>query len=55
MNDWKATAQRLGGISRSLVFALWASGELPSVKVRNRRFSTDRQLDSYIAKLEAND
>lgn len=52
MNDWKATADRLGGVSRSMVFALWKSGELPSVTVRSRRFSTDKQISDYIAKLE---
>lgn len=53
MNDWKATADKLGGVSRSTVFALWKSGELPSVTVRSRRFSTDRQIGDYIARLES--
>lgn len=53
MNDWKATAAKLGGVGRSLVFALWASGQLGSVKIGKRRFSTDRQIDAYIARLEA--
>lgn len=53
MNPWEATASKLGGISRALVFRLWASGELGSVKVGRRRMSTDRQIAEYIAKLEA--
>lgn len=53
MNDWKATGARLGGVSRSTVFALWLSGELGSVKVGKRRFSTDRQIEQYIERLEA--
>jgi hypothetical protein len=54
MNDWKATALKLGGISRSLVFALWASGELGSVQVGSRRrFSTDAQIADYVRRLEA--
>jgi hypothetical protein len=28
MNDWKATATKLGGIGRSMVFSLWASEQL---------------------------
>lgn len=52
MNDWEATAVRLGGISRSVVFQLWAAGELGSVKIGRRRFSTDTQISDYIRKLE---
>lgn len=52
MNDWAATAARIGGISRPLVYRLWKSGELPSVRIRKRRFSTDRQIDEYITRLE---
>lgn len=53
MNDWEATAAELGGISRSLVFELWKTGALGSVKIGRRRFSTDAQIKAYIAKLEA--
>lgn len=53
MNDYKAVGAKLGGISRSLVFQLWRDGELGSVKIGSRRFSTDRQLADFIAKLEA--
>lgn len=52
MNDWAATAAKLGGLSRSTVFGLWTSGELPSVRVGRRRFSTDKQIDEYIHGLE---
>jgi hypothetical protein len=52
VNDWKATSSKLGGICRSLVFQLWATGELGSVTIGRRRFSTDQQIDSYIQRLE---
>lgn len=52
MNDWKATGLKLGGIGRSTVFGLWASGALGSVTIGSRRFSTDRQIAEYIAALE---
>lgn len=52
MNDWKATAGKLGGVGRSTVFELWASGELGSVTIGRRRFSTDSQIDQYIRHLE---
>lgn len=52
MNDHKAVGVKLGGISRSTVFGLWASGELPSVKIGKRRFSTDKQIEDYISRLE---
>ncbi|MFV8312170.1 hypothetical protein [Mycobacteroides chelonae] len=53
MNDWKATAAQLGSVSRSTVFKLWESGQLGSVKIGKRRFSTDRQIAEYIGRLEA--
>jgi len=52
VNDWQATAAKLGGISRSTVFKLWSTGELPSVKVGKRRFSTDAQIRDFIRRLE---
>lgn len=52
MNNWLAVANKLN-VGRSTVFELWASGELGSVKIRARRFSTDAQIAAYIAKLEA--
>lgn len=53
MHDYKQTGAKLGGVGRSTVFALWASGELGSVKIGKRRFSTDRQIAEYVARLEA--
>ena len=38
--------------SRTVVFNLWASGELASVTIGRRRFSTDRQIDDYLSRLE---
>jgi hypothetical protein len=52
MNDWQTTAEKLGGVGRSTVFGLWASGELGSVTIGRRRFSTDSQIDRYINRLE---
>jgi hypothetical protein len=52
MNDWEATSLKLGGISRSLIFQLWKTGELASVKVGKRRFSTDKQIGEFISRLE---
>lgn len=51
MNDWKAVATKLS-VGRTTVFALWNSGQLASVRIASRRFSTDRQLAEYIARLE---
>lgn len=54
MNDWKGTSSKLGNICRSRVFALWGSGELGSITIGRRRFSTDGQIEEYIAgRLEA--
>jgi hypothetical protein len=52
MNDWQETSAKLGGISRSLVFQLWRTGQLASVKIGKLRFSTDRQISDYIERLE---
>lgn len=51
MNDWKAVAAKLS-VGRSTVFALWQSKELASVRIGKRRFSTDRQLADFVARLE---
>ncbi|WP_172398855.1 hypothetical protein [Gordonia sp. i37] len=53
MHDWKRVSELLGGISRSTIFNLWASGELGSVTIGSRRFSTDKQIAEYIERLEA--
>jgi hypothetical protein len=52
LNDWKATSVKLGGIGRSMIFDLWAAGDLGSVKIGSRRFSTDAQIDAYESHLE---
>lgn len=52
MNDHKAVGLKLGGISRTTVFQLWASGALGSVKIGRRRFSTDKQIEDYVSRLE---
>lgn len=52
MNNWEAVSQKLGGVSRALVFQLWHSGALASVKIGARRFSTDKQIAEYIERLE---
>lgn len=52
VNTWEQTSAKLGGISRTLVFQLWASGALASVKIGRRRFSTDAQISEYISRLE---
>ncbi|WP_199254458.1 hypothetical protein [Mycolicibacterium mengxianglii] len=51
-NDHREVGARLG-VGRSTVFGLWASGELASVTINRRRFSTDRQIDEYLSRLEA--
>lgn len=50
-NDCLGVAARLS-VSRRTVFDLWKSGALPSVMIGRRRFSTDRQIDEYLARLE---
>ncbi|TGB37988.1 hypothetical protein EJD98_25590 [Mycolicibacterium peregrinum] len=52
MNNWRSTATKLGGISRAQVFKLWASGALGSVTLGSRRFSTDEQIETFIAGLQ---
>lgn len=52
LNNWEQTGQKLGGIRRSKVFELWSSNQLASVLIGTKRFSTDRQIEQYIARLE---
>lgn len=52
LNDWESTATKLGGISRRTVTKLWTSGELGSVTIGSRRFSSDEQITDYIRRLE---
>ncbi|MFQ2875116.1 hypothetical protein ACLILY_07170 [Mycobacterium sp. MS3] len=51
-NDCHATGEKLG-VGRSTVFKLWGTGELKSVTIGRRRFSTDRQIDAYLNELES--
>jgi len=52
LNDWRAVGARLG-IGRSKVFELWKTGQLGSVRIGSKRFSTDRQIEEFIEHLEA--
>lgn len=52
VNDYAATGAKLGGIRRTKVFELWSTGELASITIGTRRFSTDQQIADYIARLE---
>lgn len=52
LNNWEDTAAKLGKISRRTVTKLWSTGELSSVMIGSRRFSTDSQIAEYIAGLE---
>lgn len=52
LHNWQGTAELLGGISRTMVFALWKSGDLGSVTIGSRRFSSDEQIAEYIAGLQ---
>lgn len=51
-NDHAQTGAILG-VGRSSIFGLWASGQLGSIKIGRKRFSTDRQIEDYLARLEA--
>jgi len=51
-NDHVATGARLG-VGRSTVFGLWSSGQLGSVTIGRKRFSTDRQIEDYLTRLES--
>ena len=50
--DQKETRVRLGGIGLTKLYELWGSGELGSVYVGKRRFSSDSQIADYIERLE---
>ena len=42
----------LGGVSRSTIYELFASGKLKSVKLRNRRLVTHNEAVRYVDSLE---
>jgi hypothetical protein len=50
-NDAVATGQKLG-VGRSTVFELWRRGQLKSVTIGKRRFSTDNQIAEFVHGLE---
>jgi hypothetical protein len=51
LNNWENTGAKLG-VGRSRVFQLWASGELGSVTIGTRRFSSDNQIAEFVRRLE---
>ncbi|QQW36877.1 helix-turn-helix domain-containing protein [Mycobacterium marinum] len=53
LHDLDEVQQRLK-VGRSTVFALITSGELRSVKIRNRRLVSESALVAFIDRLEAN-
>jgi excisionase family DNA binding protein len=42
---------RLGGLSRSSVYELVATGRLPTVRIGRRRFVTQPDLEAFVARL----
>lgn len=50
-NNVLETAAKLK-VGRSMVFSLWKNGELGSVTIGKRRFSTDGQIADFIRRLE---
>jgi excisionase family DNA binding protein len=53
LHDLDEVQQRLK-VGRSTVFALITSGELRSVKIRNRRLVSESSLVEFIQRLDAN-
>lgn len=49
----KETRIRLGGIGLTKLYELWGSGQLGSVYIGTRRYSSDKQINEYIQRLEA--
>jgi excisionase family DNA binding protein len=47
--DIPEVGRRLGGLSRGTVQAMISSGELRSIKIRDRRFVTVEALRAYVA------
>jgi excisionase family DNA binding protein len=47
--DIPEVARRLGGLGQGTVRSMIASGELKSIKIRDRRFVTVEALRAYIA------
>lgn len=53
LNDVEATGKKLGGLGRTRVFDLIASGQLASVKIGRRRFVPDSAIAAYVESLKA--
>ena len=51
--DQKATRDRLGGIGLTKLYELWQSGELGSVYIGKRRYSSEAQIEDFIQRLES--
>jgi hypothetical protein len=49
------TCARLGGISRTLLYAEIAAGKLETVKIGDRRFTTAEQQRAYIERKQRNE
>lgn len=45
---WPDAGRALGGLSRTKVYYLIKSGELPSITIGRRRFVAVRDLDDYV-------
>ena len=48
------TCARLGGIGRTMLYAEIAAGKLETVKIGDRRFTTDEQQRAYIERRQRN-
>ncbi len=53
LHDISAVQMLLGGVSRSMVYELFASGALKSVKLGKRRLVTHNEAVRYAKSLEA--
>lgn len=53
LHDITTVQKLLGGVSRSMVYELFASGELKSVKLGKRRLVTHIEAVRYAKSLEA--
>lgn len=53
LHDQKATRDRLGGIGLTKLYELWGTGELGSVYIGKRRYSSEAQIEDFIQRLES--
>ncbi len=49
---WPDTGEALGGLGRTKVYELIASGDLRTVKIGRRRFIPVTAVQEYVARLE---